>query len=259
MNDEKTFNLKQNEPKAFQNFHQVLEKTAYKNIESIDKFKEVVDEVKEDLQVANHELFHIDFDVHALLKEYTTALTNMDLAVDDQMRLLNLLTEIEVLVKKAIDSDDKQQVADIFKLVNNKKNMLGQEALLNFLERLFYFKSVQNNELNDESAQKFKESSKDLIKITSDIDGLINKLSKVEVIQNVLPSLQKLNTKIQDKIDTKINDIGNIINTDIDSSIHSICGQVDLILSNQYSSKYLLAQKHTFEYMMVLQKNKINV
>ena len=87
----------------------------------------------------------------------------------------------------------------------------------------------------------------------------MNKLSKVEVIQNVLPSLQKLNTKIQDKIDDKINDIGNIINTDIDNSIHSICGQVDLILSNQYSSKYLLAQKNTFEYMMILQKNKLIV
>ena len=259
MNDEKTFALKQNKTSPYQNFHQVLETEAYKNIESIDKFKEVVNEVKEDLKTANHELFHIDFDVHALLKEYTNALTNMDLAVDDQMRLLNLLTEIEVLVKKAVDANDKQQVADIFKLVNNKKNMLGQEALLNFLERLFYFKSVQNNELDDESAVKFKESSKDLIKITNDIDGLINKLSKVEVIQNVLPSLQKLNTKIQDKIDTKINDIGNIINTDIDNSIHSICGQVDLILSNQYSSKYLLAQENTFEYMMILQKNKINV
>ena len=253
--------------KTFTNQHTSNEKKnldqiapdAQTNIDTINHFKEIVEEVKNDVQTANHQVMHMEFDVHSLLKEYTHALTNIDMAVDDQMRLLNLLTEIEVLVKKAIDADDKQQVADIFKMVNGKKNMLGQDALLSFLERLFYFKSVQNNELNDEEAQKFKESSKELVKITHDIDGLINKLSKVEVIQNVLPSLQKLNTKIQDKIDDKINDIGNIINTDIDNSIHSICGQVDLILSNQYSSKYLLAQKNTFEYMMILQKNKLIV
>jgi hypothetical protein len=259
MNNENSILIKQNVPEQEPTVQHVLQADPYKHFETVSKFKKTVDAVKHDVEAVNEEMIGIQFDVQSLLKEYTAALANMDLALDDQVRLLNVLTETEVLVKKAVDTNDKQTVAEIHKLVSNKKNMLGQEALLNFLERLFYFRSVQNNELNDETAGKFKEASKDLIKITGDVDGLIDKLSKVDVIHNVLPSLQKLNTKIQTKIDDKISDIGSIINTEVDNSIHSICGQVDLILSNQYSSKYLLAQKNTFEYIMTLQKNKLVV
>ena len=123
--------------KTFTNQHTSNEKKnldqiapdAQTNIDTINHFKEIVEEVKNDVQTANHQVMHMEFDVHSLLKEYTHALTNIDMAVDDQMRLLNLLTEIEVLVKKAIDADDKQQVADIFKMVNGKN-----------LEDLIFFK-----------------------------------------------------------------------------------------------------------------------
>jgi hypothetical protein len=175
--------------------------------------------------------------------------------MDEQTRLLSSLTETEIMLKEVVNTDDRKKIMDMFQLVKSKP-MLGKESILSFLERLYYFRAIQKNELDDKTAVQFKDASKELLKITTDIDGLIGKLSKVEIIQNVLPSLQKLYGGIEQRIEGKLSHLEQLVSVDIDTSITSICGQVDLILSNQYTVKYLLAQKNTLDYLLLLQKNK---
>lgn len=217
--------------------------------------KETVQGIATSVQAINTDVVSFNLDVDSILNDYAKALSNIDLAMDEQTRLLSSLTETEIMLKEVVNTDDRKKIMDMFQLVKSKP-MLGKESILSFLERLYYFRAIQKNELDDKTAVQFKDASKELLKITTDIDGLIGKLSKVEIIQNVLPSLQKLYGGIEQRIEGKLSHLEQLVSVDIDTSITSICGQVDLILSNQYTVKYLLAQKNTLDYLLLLQKNK---
>lgn len=202
----------------------------------------------------NTEINSMGFDVNSLLNDYSKALTNFDLVIDDQMKILEMLTEVEVLVKEAINTDDTKKIMDIIQMIKPRNNMIGQEAVLSFLERLYYYRSIQKNELNEDTGKEFKKLSDDILRITGDIDGLLGKLSKIEIVQSILPSFMKLYGGIESRIQGKLQKFQDIVNVDIDNSITSICGQVDLILSNQYSIKYLLGQKNTMDYILKIQQ-----
>jgi hypothetical protein len=171
--------------------YQVLDFKPDANQKVLHPLRETVQGIYNSVQSIHVDVNSFNFDVDAILNDYAKALSNIDIAMDEQTRLLSSLTETEIMLKEVVNTDDRKKIMDMFQLVKSKP-MIGKESILSFLERLYYFKAIQKNELDDKTAFQFKDASKELLKITTDIDGLIGKLSKVEIIQNVLPSHQKL-------------------------------------------------------------------